>query len=85
MTRRRPVGFDEAVEDAQRLQGWTHAQIADQLAVSLSTVQSWLKIDARSARTAPPWAIFALTALSQGRDVTERRGGLEITYSPARK
>lgn len=79
----KPQGFHEAVDDAQRLRGWTHADIAEKLAVRLRTLQNWLKPAAESRSTAPPWAILALTALAQDRPLTERRGALEITYEPA--
>ncbi len=80
----KPQGFREAVADAQRLQGWTHAEIAEKLAVPPQVLQNWLKPAAKSKRSAPVWAVLALHALTHDREVTERRGAVEITYAPAR-
>jgi hypothetical protein len=80
---RKPKTFEEAVDAAQHLQGWTHADIAERLDVSLHSVQQWLKPStSRNARTAPQWACLALHALAYHAPVTERRGALEITYAP---
>lgn len=75
--------FASTVLAARNRHGWTLEEIAGQLDVSLSAVQSWLKPAATSRREAPDWATPALKALVTGRAVSVRRGALTITYAPA--
>lgn len=84
MSARKTLEFIEAVEAARSAHGWTVAEIAERLAVSGHTVQSWLKPDSSgSSRSAPSWAAPALMALALDKPVTERRGALDVTYAPA--
>jgi hypothetical protein len=76
------ANFHEALSNCQRLRGWTHKEIAERLGVDLRQMQNWLKPRSESRAVAPGWVYLALNALAYERPVTERRGGLEVTYTP---
>ena len=75
--------FAAAVRRARQRYGWTLAQIAARLGVSLHTVRGWLKPGAVSRREPPAWATLALWTLIDGRPRGLRQGALVVTYAPA--
>lgn len=76
--------FADQVRDAQARLKYTRAEMADALGVSPHTLDSWMKVDAVSARQAPDWADAFLTVLTTGRSITYVQGEVAITYQRAR-
>jgi transcriptional regulator with XRE-family HTH domain len=73
--------FESRLAELIAERGWSHAEAAEAVGVSIHTLRSWLKPKAASGRGPSVQAQLAVEALRvPGRIVYGQQGHVEVTY-----